>query len=139
MVIRVVKELQAAGLPIDFTLLENISHSEIRDLLLSADLLIDQLYAGWYGGIAVEALCRGVPVMTYLRSSDFLVVPSKMVQDLPVISVDRTNLEKSIVNFTNLDNETRYSLQHAGIRFATQWHNPRTIAEQLVQQYFPKV
>jgi hypothetical protein len=138
-IIRVVNELQAAGLPIDFTLVENVSNSEIGDLLLSADLLIDQLYAGWYGGIAVEALCRGVPVMTYLRRSDFLVVPSSMVQDLPIISVDKTSLKESIVRFINYDDETQRSLRSAGIRFSTKWHNPQTIAKQLVLQYFPKI
>jgi hypothetical protein len=138
-IIRVVNELKAAGLPIDFTLVENVSHSEIGDLLLSADLLIDQLYAGWYGGIAVEALCRGVPVMTYMRSSDFLVVPSSMVQDLPIISVDKASLKESIVKFINFDDETQRSLHGAGIHFSIKWHNPQAIAEQLVLQYFPKI
>jgi hypothetical protein len=138
-IIGVVNELQAAGLPIDFTLVENVSHSELGDLLLSADLLIDQLYAGWYGGIAVEALCRGVPVMTYMRSSDFWVVPSSMVQDLPIISVDKASLKESIVKFINFDDETQRSLRRAGIHFSTVWHNPHAIAEQLVLQYFPKI
>lgn len=138
-IIQVVNELQAAGLPIDFALVENVSHSEIGDLLLSADLLIDQLYAGWYGGIAIEALCRGVPVMTYMRSSDFLVVPPSMVQDLPIISVDKASLKESIVKFINFDDETQRSLRVAGIHFSTKWHNPQAIAEQLVLQYFPKI
>ena len=62
-----------------------------------------------------------------------------MVQDLPIISVDKASLKESIVKFINIDAETQRLLCVAGIHFSTEWHNPQEIAEQLVLQYFPKI
>ena len=41
-----------------------------------ADIVVDQLLAGWYGGFAVEAMALGKPVIAYLRESDLHHVPA---------------------------------------------------------------
>ena len=42
-------------------------HAEAMKLYAQADLVIDQLLAGWYGGFAVEAMAMGKPVVCYIR------------------------------------------------------------------------
>ena len=132
----VLLELTNSGMPIDFHLIENISHEDLGSLLLKADLLIDQLFAGWYGGIAVEALCRGVPVMSYMRHSDFLVIPKEMREQLPIISIDSSNISERIQWFVNLHSKQRSKISYDGIRFAERWHNPESIAQQYASHYF---
>jgi hypothetical protein len=129
-------ELTNSGLPIDFHLIENVSHEDLGSLLLNADLLIDQLFAGWYGGIAVEALCRGVPVMSYMRHSDFSVIPNEMRDQLPIISIDASNISENIHWFINLTSEQLSKMRYENIRFAERWHDPESIARQYASQYF---
>ena len=136
-IVETLNKMQANGHPIKFTLIENVAHTDIGELLLDADLLIDQLHAGWYGGIAVEALCRRVPVMTYLRDSDYSVLPSQLAEDIPIISVNRTNLEESVAAFLALTDLDLVALQESGVQFASKWHSPEKVAREYAQRYFP--
>ena len=44
-----------------------LPHAEAMKLYAQADLVIDQLLAGWYGGFAVETMAMGKPVVCYIR------------------------------------------------------------------------
>jgi hypothetical protein len=136
-IVEALNKMQSNGHPIEFTLIENVAHTDIAELLIGADLLIDQLHAGWYGGIAVEALCRRVPVMTYLRDSDFSVLPSQLTEDIPIISVNRNNLEESVAGFIGLNDTDLVALQESGVQFASKWHSPEKVAREYAQRYFP--
>jgi len=138
-IIETLTNMREDGLPIDFTLIENIPHNELGDFLLGVDLLIDQLYAGWYGGIAVEALCRGVPVMTFLRHSDFSVLPKQLVEELPIIPVHSANLSEALSQFLALDDRQLHELQRYGVRYATHWHNPKRVAKEYAEHYFSRI
>ena len=60
-------------------------HAEAMKLYAQADLVIDQLLAGWYGGFAVETMAMGKPVVCYIRAEDLQFVPPAMVAELPLI------------------------------------------------------
>ncbi|RME84127.1 MAG: glycosyltransferase, partial [Caldilineae bacterium] len=63
-VIEAVRRLREVdGVDFEFQLVENLRHTEARQLYERADLLIDQLYAGWYGGLDVELMALGKPVI----------------------------------------------------------------------------
>jgi hypothetical protein len=138
-IVEILTKMRDSGYPIDFTLIEDIPHNELGDFLLGADLLIDQLHAGWYGGIAVEALCRGVPVMTFLRHTDFSVIPKQLAEELPIISVQSVNLSETLSQFLAMDEWQLNKLQRDGVRYATQWHNPEKIAREYAQHYFSRI
>jgi glycosyltransferase involved in cell wall biosynthesis len=133
------KKMKDDGHPIEFTLIEDIPHTELGDFLLGVDLLIDQLYAGWYGGIAVEALCRGVPVMTFLRHADFSVIPEQMAEDLPMIAVNSADLSEALSRFLALEDRELNELQSCGIRYAAKWHDPKKVATEYAQHYFSRI
>lgn len=77
-----VERLRHAGLPIELSLVEGLSHTDARLVYERADLVVDQLLAGWYGGVAVEAMAMGKPVVAYLRHEDFEPLPAAMRADL---------------------------------------------------------
>jgi glycosyltransferase involved in cell wall biosynthesis len=64
-VIEAVRRLQQEGVPIEFVLLEGKTREEARRIFERADLLVDQLILGWYGGIAVELMALGKPVVAF--------------------------------------------------------------------------
>ena len=135
-IVQTVLDLQESGYPVDLELIEHIPHKAVGDRLLSADLLVDQLYAGWYGGVAVEAMCRGVPVISYLRRDDFKVIHPDMADMLPVISADESDLRERLVEFMQLGDDARENLGVRSQSFAQRWHDPDGIASQFARFYF---
>ena len=55
-----------AKLPVDLEIVEGVDHEEARCRYARADLVIDQLNAGWHGVFALEAMALGKPVVAQL-------------------------------------------------------------------------
>jgi glycosyltransferase involved in cell wall biosynthesis len=56
-----------AQLPVDLEIVEGLPHDEARRRYEAADIVVDQLNAGWHGVFALEAMALGKPVVTHLR------------------------------------------------------------------------
>ena len=55
------------GLDVDLDLVEGVPHEEARARYARADIVVDQLRAGWHGVFALESMALGKPVVTYLK------------------------------------------------------------------------
>jgi glycosyltransferase involved in cell wall biosynthesis len=55
------------GLDADLEIVEGLHHDEARERYRAADIVVDQLNAGWHGIFALEAMALGKPVVGYLR------------------------------------------------------------------------
>ena len=55
------------GLDADLELVEGLHHDEAFERYRAADIVVDQLNAGWYGLFAIEAMALGKPVVTFLH------------------------------------------------------------------------
>ena len=71
----------------DLILVEKKTHKEALALYRSADIAIDQVLAGWYGGFAVEMMAMGKPVACYIREQDMKFVPPAMRDDMPILRI----------------------------------------------------
>ena len=63
------------GLDADLELVEGLHHDEAFERYRDADIVVDQLNAGWYGLFAIEAMALGKPVVTFLH--DEAVAPHR--------------------------------------------------------------
>jgi glycosyltransferase involved in cell wall biosynthesis len=54
-------------LDVELDIVEGVPHEEARDRYRRADIVVDQLNAGWHGVFALEAMALGKPVVTYLK------------------------------------------------------------------------
>ena len=84
-IVEAVERLRRDGVDVDFRLVEGKSREDARRDYEQAHLLVDQLLIGWYGGLAVECMALGKPVVAYLRESDLGFIPPDMRAALPVI------------------------------------------------------
>ena len=134
-IIDAVESLQNDGFPIQLVLVENESNTVARQLIAHADVLIDQLYAGWYGGVAVEAMAAGVPVLSYIREGDLHFVPEAMVKDMPIIRTTSSRVRDSLLEFLALSGFERCQLSDSSRSYVRRWHNPRLIASQVADLY----
>lgn len=109
-------------------------HHEAMALYARADLVIDQVLAGWYGGFAVELMSMGKPVACYLRDEDLAVLPSTMRAELPLIRLDPRRLTTDLAAAF----ERRVEWQAIGAasrQYALRWHNPRRLAAAMLGAY----
>ena len=91
-ILAAVDALKAEGHDVEFVLIEKIPHDKVRAIYASADILIDQVHVGWYGGLAVELMALGKPVVAYIRRDDLQFIPRAMAEELPVVSADPATL-----------------------------------------------
>jgi glycosyltransferase involved in cell wall biosynthesis len=54
-------------LPVDLDVVEGVPHDEARERYARADIVVDQLNAGWHGVFALEAMALGKPVVAHLK------------------------------------------------------------------------
>lgn len=66
-ILRAVEELKAEGLSVELILAEKKPNHEIRELIRSSDVVIDQLVVGWYAMFAIETMALGKPVICNMR------------------------------------------------------------------------
>lgn len=127
-------KLNNEGYQINFQLIENMNNTEALERYKSADLVIDQLYAGWYGGFAVEAMALGKPVMCYIRESDMKHIPDSMKNEMPIINTSPftfyQDLKKIILNKPNLREIATQSRL-----YIEKWHNIDEIAKTVIYHY----
>jgi glycosyltransferase involved in cell wall biosynthesis len=56
-----------AQLPVDLEIVEGLPHEEAREHYKRADIVVDQLNAGWHGVFALESMAFGKPVVVNLK------------------------------------------------------------------------
>src|SRR4029077_5773414 len=54
-------------LPVELDIVEGVPHEEARARYARADIVVDQLRAGWHGVFALESMALGKPVLSYLK------------------------------------------------------------------------
>jgi hypothetical protein len=56
-----------AQLPVVLDVVEGLPHDQARERYARADIVVDQLNAGWHGVFALEAMALGKPVVAHLK------------------------------------------------------------------------
>ncbi|HEY1301022.1 MAG TPA: hypothetical protein VGF07_11035 [Stellaceae bacterium] len=128
--------LRREGVDFELLLVENLRRDEARRLYERADLVVDQLLTGWYGGFAVEAMCLAKPVVCYIRDGDMAPLPQDLVAELPIIRATPATLGQVLRYW--LAPARRERLRELGERsreFAERWHDPKKIAAQTAGDY----
>ena len=134
-VVDAVSRLKSEGIDLDFTLVEGVPHSKVREIYERADLLVDQLLCGWYGGLAVELMALGKPVICYIREGDLKFIPSQMRDELPIINATPKNIYDVLKEWLTV---RKHQLPEVGQRSRTyveKWHDPLKIAAGLKAEY----
>jgi len=111
-IIRAVENLQQNNPKIIFTLVENLTNAEAQKIYDTADLFIDQLIVGWYGGVSVELMARGVPTICYLDDYSLSRLPNNLREQLPIINVNISNVSNVL---TSVIGQPRKKLIELGI------------------------
>jgi len=134
-ILEAVSRLQQEGVKLEFVLVENMAYPDAKRAYQRADLLIDQLLCGWYGGLAVELMALGKPVMCYLRDSDLGFVPETMRDELPIIRITPETVYDELKEWLTRRRGHLSDLGRRSRAFVECWHDPLRIAERLKNDY----
>ena len=114
--------------------MENKSHEEALALYRSADIAIDQVLAGWYGGFAVELMAMGKPVACYIREGDMQFVPEAMLREMPIFRIDPGNFVEDFAAI--FDRRPQWTMRGRESRtYVERWHNPDRVAKAMLEAY----
>lgn len=135
LILAALEKLEAEGFEFELVLVEGLSNEEAKKLYGTADVLVDQLFAGWYGGLAVEAMALGKPVLVYIRNEDLKFIPDEMAADLPFVNVDPETIEEGLRKVLTMPREDLLALAKRSRAYVEKWHNPVKIASELIVDY----
>lgn len=121
---------------VEFQLVEGLPHAEALGLYREADLVIDQLLIGWYGGLAVECMWLGKAVISRIEEADLSFVDAQMVDELAraLISAGPEDIESAIVRCVE-DRVLVRRIAAAGLCYARRWHDPASVARLTTARY----
>ena len=128
-VVEAVEKLKAEGHDVELVLVEKLSNLEILELILSVDLVIDQLIVGWYAMFAIESMLAGKPVICFLRDDLLNLYRSKgliAVDEPPLINIAPLNLKEELRELIlNQDKLSDYSKR--GFDYVSRVHSTTSI------------
>lgn len=135
-VVEAVEQLQAEGVELDFRLVEGLRHEEAVRAYEQADVLVDQLLVGWYGGIAVEFMALGKPVVCFVAEEwTDRYAPSELMAELPIVRADPESLAEVLHELLARPRIELAELGRRGREFVQRRHDPLQLAARLRDAY----
>ena len=122
------------GLPVELELVEGLHHDEARRRYEAADIVVDQLNAGWYGLFAIEAMALGKPVITFLHEEAVRRTAEAFGVEVPIVSATKDTLRETVSRLA-ADPAERRRLGAAGRAYVEQVHDIERIADRLLDLY----
>jgi hypothetical protein len=119
---------------VTFELIENLPYSEALKRYQKADLVIDQVQIGWYGGFAVEVMKMGIPVIAYINEFDLEFVPDDFAKELPIIKTSPLNITENIIKIIK-EREQLIEIGKLSNNFVEKWHHPMYVASLTKEKY----
>jgi glycosyltransferase involved in cell wall biosynthesis len=121
-------------LDVDLDLVEGLHHDEARRRYERADIVVDQLNAGWYGIFAIEAMALGKPVVTYLREEAVRATERALQTQVPIVSATAETLADRLRPLVESPKERR-RLGAASRAYVERVHDVDRNADRLLDIY----
>jgi glycosyltransferase involved in cell wall biosynthesis len=122
------------GLDVELDIVEGLRHDEARRHYERADIVVDQLNAGWYGILALEAMALGKPVLSYLRDEAVEETERALGVDVPIVQVTKETLRDRIADLAGSPSERR-RIGASSRAYVEQVHDADRGADRLIEIY----
>ena len=122
------------GLDADLQIVEGLHHDEAFKLYRDADIVVDQLNAGWYGLFAIECMALGKPVVTFLRDEAVRRTEEAFDTRVPIVSATAETLRETLRPLV-ADAAERRRIGAASRAYVERVHDVEQIADRLLDVY----
>jgi glycosyltransferase involved in cell wall biosynthesis len=123
-----------AQLPVELEIVEGLHHDEARRRYESADIVIDQLNAGWYGLFAIEAMALGKPVVTFLHDEAVARTEEALGVRVPIVSATAETLVEQLRPLVESAEERR-RIGTESRAYVERLHDADRVADRLLDIY----
>ena len=121
-------------LGVDLDVVEGVPHDAARERYARADIVVDQLNAGWHGVFALEAMALGKPVVTYLKPELVDRAEAGYGVRLPIVPATKDTLVDALRPLVDSPS-LRRELGAASRAYVEQVHDIDRVADRLVDLY----
>jgi glycosyltransferase involved in cell wall biosynthesis len=121
-------------LPVDLEIVEGLHHDEARRRYENADIVVDQLNAGWYGLFAIEAMALGKPVVTFLHDEAVELTNAAFGTRVPIVSATADTLVERLRPLVE-DAAARRRIGAESRAYVEHVHDADRIADRLLDIY----
>jgi hypothetical protein len=122
------------GLDADLVLVEGLDHREAFERYRDADIVVDQLNAGWYGLFAIECMALGKPVVTFLHEDAKRRTERELGVDVPLVSATKDTLRTALEPLV-ADAAERKRIGAASRAYVEKVHDLERVADRLLALY----
>ena len=124
-----------AALDVDLRIVEGLRHDEALALYREADIVIDQLNAGWYGVLAIECLALGKPVLTFLHDEPRARTEEAYGTEVPLVGVTAETLQERLGELVDAGPAEWRRVGEASRAYVERVHDIERVVDALVELY----
>jgi glycosyltransferase involved in cell wall biosynthesis len=121
-------------LPVELDIVEGVPHDEARERYARADIVVDQLNAGWHGVFALEAMALGKPVLAYLKPDVVERAERQFGMRIPIVPTTKETLVDDLRPLVQ-EPARRRELGAASREYVERVHDIDAIAGRLIELY----
>src|SRR5689334_5323674 len=118
----------------ELEIVEGLDHREAFERYRRADVIVDQLNAGWYGVFAIEAMALGKPVVTFLHDEAVRRTEEAYDVRVPLIGATKETLRDALRPLVESADERR-RVGAASRAYVEEVHDLRRVADRLLDLY----
>ncbi|MEI6040052.1 MAG: glycosyltransferase [Candidatus Berkelbacteria bacterium] len=126
------KELADKYPDCEFKILDFMPYDQLLGEMAKADIVVDQLLVGWYGGQAVEAMALGSAVISFVEPSYLENIP--FGKTLPIANTNVFTFKEDLEVLINSPEKIQ-KLMNEGPAFAAKYHDSTRIADAYQKVY----
>src|SRR6478609_5140825 len=123
-----------AQLPVDLDIVEGLPHEKARERYKRADIVVDQLNAGWHGVFALEAMALGKPVVVHLKPGVVAQAERAYGTKVPLVPATKETLVDALRPLVESP-ALRREIGAASRAYVEQVHDIDRIADRLIDIY----
>jgi glycosyltransferase involved in cell wall biosynthesis len=123
-----------AQLDVELEIVEGLDHREAFERYRRADIIVDQLNAGWYGVFAIESLALGKPVVTFLHDEAVRRTEEAFGVQMPIVNATKETLAERLRPLVESVEERR-RVGAASRAYAEEVHDLERMTDRLLALY----
>jgi glycosyltransferase involved in cell wall biosynthesis len=121
-------------LDVELEIVEGLDHREAFERYRRADVIVDQLNAGWYGVFAIEAMALGKPVVTFLHDEAVRRTEEAFGVPVPIVGATKETLTEALRPLAESAAERR-RVGAASRAYAEEVHGLERMTDRLLALY----
>ena len=124
-----------AGLDVDLQIVEGLHHDEALARYRDADIVVDQLNAGWYGLFAIECMALGKPVLSYLHEEAVRRTEVAFGVRVPIVNASAETLRTRLQELVGAGPNGRRTLGADSRAYVERVHDVERATDRLLDLY----